>query len=297
MQKFKGSLLLLFMALSTHAANQVTDSETITQQFKFPSQTTDNLIKVFNVYGSIDVAGHDGDEVEVVAYNQVRAMDLETVAQGLDEIGLAFVEKDHELWIYLDSPFTYIDEESGNIWHSDTCWRHNDCSSKVVRKNYRFHMDIKIKVPHKTNITLSAINDGDITVSGIEAQKIKVNNINGAIDMVDVAGAETHVNAINKDINIAYIKNPTAPSKYESINGDINISFADEPNAEVIYQTMHGDMFTSYQVAFLPPAITHERKQKSNGIRYQINANSRLQLGQGGPEYHFKTLNGDIKLH
>ncbi|MCX7553981.1 DUF4097 family beta strand repeat-containing protein [Marinicella sp. S1101] len=296
MQKIKSTLLLLFLALSAHAANQVTDSENITKQFKFSSQSTANLIRVFNVYGSIDVAGHDGDEIEVEAYKEVRASDAKTLAEGKDEINLAFVEKGHELWVYLESPFTYIDEDSGKIWHSDTCWRHDDCSKKVARKHYRYHMDIKIKVPHQTNIALSTINDGDISVSGIAAQEIKVNNINGAIDMVDVAGAETHVNAINKDINIAYANNPTADSSYESINGDINISYADEPDAEVVYQTLHGDMYTSYQVAFLPPAIAHKRKQKENGIRYQLNANSRLKLGQGGPEYRFKTLNGDIKL-
>ena len=113
--------------------------------------------------------------------------------------------------------------------------------------------------------------------------------------MVDVAG-QTKVNAINKDINISYRTNPTADSSFESINGDLNISFAGRPDAEVVYQTMHGELYTSYDVSLLAPKVKRTSEQKEHGIQFKLDAESRLMVGKGGPEYRFETLNGDIKI-
>lgn len=287
-------ILILIINLSVDAKKKLTETETISESLKF-NNSQDNLLRVFNVNGSIDVEGYDGDEIKVKAVNKVMADSMEFIEEGLSEIGLKFEESGNEILVYLDSPFTYIDKDSGNIWHSDTCWKRDDCSRKHVRKKYRYHMNIKVMVPNNTNLEVSTINNGDITVTDIDAKSLTVNNINGAIDLVDVAG-KTYVNAINKDINIYYSKNPSEDSTYESINGDINISFAGEPNAEVIYQTMHGDMFTSFDVAMMAPMVQQSSKQKEHGIQYKLDANSRLKIGDGGPEYRFETLNGDIKL-
>lgn len=286
---------LLVMNLPIEAKQKLTETEFITETLTFNSNSSDKLLRVFNVYGSIDVEGYDGDEVRVEAINKVSANSAQLIDEGLAEIGLNFVQQGDELLVYLDSPFTYIDDETGKIWHSDTCWKHDDCSRKHKRKAYRYHMNIKVKVPKNTNLDISTINNGDITITDIDAKKLSVNNINGAIDMVDVAG-KTYVNAINKDINIYYSKNPNEDSVYESINGDINISFAGEPDAEVVYQTMHGDMYTAFDVAMMAPLVQQSSKQKEHGIQYKLDANSRLKIGDGGPEYRFETLNGDIKL-
>ncbi len=287
--------MLLVSSLPLAAQQKQTEIEHITVTYTFQTDGKDNLLKVFNVYGSIDIEGYNGSDVKVEAVNEVTANSSELVEEGLAEIGLKFEQMGDEYWVYLDSPFTYIDQDSGKIWHSDTCWKHNDCSRKHQRKAYRYHMDIKVKVPKNTNLEISTINNGDISISDIDAKTLTVNNINGAIEMAGVAG-KTYVNAINQDINIYYSKNPIEDSIFESINGDINISFAGEPDAEVVYQTMHGDMYTAYDVAMMAPLVQQSSKQKEHGIQYKLDANSRLKIGQGGPEYRFETLNGDIKL-
>ncbi len=293
--KIIAAVLILVVSMPAATKQKLVETEVISKKLKFETNNPNNLLKVFNVNGSIDIEGHDGEEIQIEATNEVRANSAELIDTGLAEIGLNFEQVGDELLVYLDSPFTYIDRDSGKIWHSDTCWKHNDCSRKHVRKKYRYHMDIKIKVPRTTNLEVSTINNGDITITGIDAISLLVNNINGAIDMVDVAG-QTYANSINKDINISYIKNPSTDSRFESINGDIIISFAGEPDAEVIYQTMHGDMYTAYDVAMMAPSVRQSSKQKEHGIQYKLDANSRLKIGQGGPEYRFETLNGDIKL-
>ncbi len=275
--------------------NQVEQSEQINETMQFTEQHEDNQVTIFNVYGSIDVEGYAGDQIEVTATNEVFGPTQADVDEGLDEIGLQFAQHGKTIYVYLDSPFTHFDPQAGELWHSDTCWRRDDCSRKHEKKAYQYRMDIKVRLPESLSLDVSAINNGDITISGIHGKSLKVSNINGAIDMVDVSG-QTRANAINQDINIAYSDNPTADSSFESINGDLNITFAGQPNAEVVYQTMHGDLYTTYDVSMMSPVVKRTSKQKKHGIQYKLDAESRLQIGQGGPEYRFETLNGDIKI-
>ncbi len=275
-------------------------TEVINELMKFDAsdenvKANSNHLTIFNVYGSVSVEGYDGDEVLIEATKQVFANNSNALVEGLDEIGLKFELLDQNMYVYLDSPYTYFDREEGLIWHSDTCWKRNDCSRRHKRKDYKYHMDITVRVPENTNLKVSTINNGDIKISGVDAKEIHVNNINGAIDMEDVAG-QTTANAINQDINITYRNNPTADSSYESINGDLNIKYAGQPNAIVVYHTMHGELYSAYDVSMLPAQVQRTSKRKEHGIQYKLDAESRLQIGKGGPEYRFETLNGDIKI-
>ncbi len=305
MNKYKTGALLWILLSLNHAVTvaakaseeaRYSQSEQINEVTRFARPSDDNHITVFNVYGSIDVEGHAGEEITIEASKQVFAENPSLVDVGMQEIGLKLEQNGEEIYVYLDSPYTYFDREAGLVWHSDTCWRHDDCSRKhFKRKAYKYHMDITVKLPENTNLKVSTINEGDIKITGIAAKTLTVNNINGAIDMVDVAG-KTMVNAINKDINITYRTNPTVDSSFESINGDLNISFAGQPDAEVVYQTMHGELYSTYDVSIMAPKVHRTSKQKEHGIEYKLDAESRLQVGAGGPEYRFQTLNGDIKI-
>ena len=91
-------LLLCLQSLIQHAMAesklaerfQHSQTETINKVLNFADKGEDNLFTIFNVYGSIDVEGYAGDEVSVVASNQVFASSQILVDQGLQEIGLKF---------------------------------------------------------------------------------------------------------------------------------------------------------------------------------------------------------------
>jgi DUF4097 and DUF4098 domain-containing protein YvlB len=271
-------------------AASFSDQSVIEEQTAFDSPQAGNQLVVQNIFGAIDVQGHAGDEIIIRANKTIEADSRQDLAQGQDEVGLRVENLGDRVYVFLDLPLVSFNATTGDITYEDYWQRNNH-----RQVDYRHRLDISIQVPQNTSLRLSAINDGGITVSGIDADSLNVSNINGPIDMVDVAG-QTRVNAINKDVNIAYSRNPDAQSSYETINGDLNISFAGEPDAEVIYQTMHGDLYSRYQVTAMQPKVAVSEKRRSQGIKYQLNADSRLQLGDGGTEYRFKTLNGDIKL-
>ena len=59
---------------------------------------------------------------------------------------------------------------------------------------------------------------------------------------------------------------------------------------------MHGELYSAYDVSMMTPKVQRTSKRKEHGIQYKLGAESRLQVGSGGPEYRFHTLNGDIKI-
>lgn len=260
----------------------------IERQVRFEQPSAANQLIVNNIFGSIDVTGYAGEEVRISTTRTVWAQNQALLSKGLDEVGLRVENLGDQIFVFPDLPLVEFKAATGDISYQSHWDRHQD-------PGYRHTLDIRIELPRHTSIKLSTINDGAITVSGVDANTLQVTNVNGPIDMVDVAG-QTRVHAINKDINIAYTSNPSADSSYETINGDLNISYAGMPDAEVTYQTMNGDLYTAFPVTAMQPQVKVSQKQRRQGIKYKLAADARLQLGAGGATYHFKTLNGDITI-
>jgi len=126
----------------------------------------------------------------------------------------------------------------------------------------------------------------------MHGDNLSANNVNGAITLKNVSGT-TDVNALNRDINIVYTKNPTKESWYRSLNGDINIKFKGSLNANVSHKTMNGGFYTSYAVSNLAPKIVKEQIRKSKGVKYRIRSKGQFKIGNGGVQLNFDQLNGD----
>ncbi len=284
--------LLLLCCLPVQARyDDLKQTEVIDKTLRFSGNTQNNQLTVHNIYGSIDVEGYAGDEVVVEVSKTVTADEADELAKAMQTVGYRFENLGSDIYLFVDLPFVEFNPETGDISYQEYWQR-----SRGKKIKYHYHMDVKLKVPHNTSLKLSAINDGDIRVTDINAENLSVSNINGAIDLIDVTGNRTYANAINEDINVLFNKNPTTDSEFESINGDLIVSFAGQPNAEVVYETMHGEMYSAYDVAIMQPTVNLTSEQKKHGIKYKLGAESRLKIGAGGPEYSFKTLNGDIKI-
>ncbi|WP_395377413.1 DUF4097 family beta strand repeat-containing protein [Marinicella sp. W31] len=264
---------------------KLSHEQSINHDLNFAS-ANGNTLFVHNVFGSVDVEGYDGNDVEIRAQKFIWADSTEALEDGMQEIDLSHYIVDQRMHVYLDSPYTKFDEEKGRYSHHQQRSNHD-------WPNYEYLINITVRLPRDTNLHVSAINDGDIIVSDVHANKLRVSNINGAIDMVNVSGT-TKAHSINKDINISYSKNPDQDSSYETINGDLNINFAQQPNAEITFKTMNGDFFTQYDVQNLGPKMLKTSTKSKRGVKYKFDSENRIKIGQGGTHYTFKTLNGDI---
>ncbi len=268
------------------------ETETIKKELSFLTSSPDNIVVIDNVYGSIDVEGYNGSTIQVEVVKTVAADTKEDLQQGMREIGVKSAKKEDAVYVYMDSPYSKFDLETGGFEHHEFHFGSRRSYKHRKRRMYRYRLDFKVKVPKNASIDVKAVNRGNITVKDVQGKLLIVHNINGAITMTNVAG-QTDVNALNKDINITYAKNPTKESWYKSLNGDINVKFKKDLDASISYKTMNGGFYTNFDVERTVPKINKVKESRRNKTKYKINSNRHFKIGNGDVHLHFDQLNGD----
>jgi hypothetical protein len=83
---------------------------------------------------------------------------------------------------------------------------------------------------------------------------------------------------------------------FSSFTGDVDVSLPAALKANVRLRSDQGEIYSDVDVARdrNPPQVREER----SGSRYRIEVQQELRgtIGGGGPEFFFKTFNGDIYL-
>ncbi len=275
-----------------HTDKKLNSKETIKKELQFPTNNPDNILVVDNVYGSINVEGYNGSKVVVEVVKRVYADTKEELEKGKREIGVKTAQKESALYVYLDSPYSHFDDETGMFEHREFNFHSRRSYKHRKKRMYKYRLDFKIKIPKNTSIDVKAVNKGEVVVENVHGKLLIAHNINGPIDLKNVSG-KTDVNALNKDINITYAENPTEESWYRSLNGDINIKFKDGLDAVISYKTMNGRFYTNFPLEQTTPKIVKLSKKKKRGVKYKIDSSKHFKIGSGDVHLHFDQLNGD----
>jgi len=284
--KFLKPITMIFVFCCSLIVTAQKSTETIKEEVQFSSTSKSNVFIVDNMHGAVEVEGYNGKAIIIEVTKTITGETSEIVAKGKREINLKVEKRGNKIYAYSNSPYTSFDLETGDYSHREN-W-----NSRHSRRKYEYSLDFKIKVPKNVSIDISTVNDGDIYVQNMHGENLSANNVNGAITLNNVSGT-TNVNALNKDINIVYTKNPTKESWYRSLNGDINIKFKDVLNATISHKTMNGDFYTNYSVSNLAPKIVKEQVRKSKGVKYRIRSKGQFKIGNGGVQLNFDQLNGN----
>jgi hypothetical protein len=298
MKSIKLTVVLIFCGwMSIASAQRYQDKkykseETITKELTFNRNSPDNILVVENVYGSIDVEGYSGTTIQVEVTKKIYADSQEDLQKGKEEIGVKSAKKDDAVYVYMDSPYSKFDLETGQFEHHEFNYNYRKNYKHRKKRMYTYRLDFKVKVPKNSSIDIKAVNHGNITVKDVQGKLLIVHNINGAIDLINVAG-QTDVNALNKDINITYAENPTEESWYRSLNGDIKILFKEDLNASISYKTMNGGFYTNFDVENTKPMYKTTQESRSKGTKYKVNSKRHFKIGNGKVDLHFDQLNGD----
>lgn len=267
-------------------------THTLKQELQFTNASLENILVVDNVYGSIDVEGYDGSTIQVEATRTVYADNEEDLKKGVKEIGIKSSKKGNAIYVYLDSPYSHFDIETGNFEHREFNFNNRRSYKHRTKRMYKYVLNFKIKIPKKASVDLKAINKGNITVENVHGKLLIAHNINGAISLQNVSG-KTDVNALNKNIDITYAENPKEESWYRSLNGDIHIKFKKDLGATISYKTMNGKFYTNFDVEKTVPKIKKTKESKRKKVKYKIDSNSHFKIGKGNVHLHFNQLNGD----
>jgi len=279
-------------AQSYHTDKKLKSEETLKKELEFTRNSSENILVVDNVYGSIKVEGYNGSKILVEVKKKVYADTKEDLEKGKQEIGIKTEKLEDAIYVYLDSPYSYFDKETGMFEHREFSYNSRRSYKHRKKRNYKYRLDFSIKVPKNTSIDLQAINKGDVIVENVHGKLLIAHNINGPIDLINVSG-KTDVNALNKDINITYTENPKEESWFRSLNGDINIKFKEGLDAIISYKTLNGKFYTNFPIEKTTPKIVKLSERKKRGTKYKIDTNSHFKIGKGNVHLHFDQLNGD----
>jgi len=280
----KYTLYLTIMLVVSGVQAQIF-SETIKQSFD-PA----NVLYVANVNGSIDVQSYDGSVIEIVARKEFRARSQKELTEIKEKIKIARMDKSDTLIIYLRGVGDCFCEKSNSKWGGGLRYMYH---FRDWDSDYEFSFDFTIKVPKSTNLILSTINDGDITVDGTTGS-IRATNVNGALILDNVSG-QVIAHTINGDVDVNFTSTPLQDSRFYTLNGDITANFKGSLNAELGFKSYNGDLYTNInELEYLPTEIEKTESKDKKGIKYKIRGYTAIKVRKGGVKMDFETFNGDV---
>src|SRR6266513_1879349 len=213
------------------------------------------LVKASLVNGGIAVKGYDGKEVVVEA----RARSRESARSD-----------SNMKRIVISSKGLSVEEENNEVRIS---------SDSVMRA-----IDLTISVPVHTSLKLSALNSGDIVITGVDGE-LDVNDVNGSVTLNNVSGSAV-AHALNGRVLVTFTRVNQKPIAFSSLNGDIDVTFPADLKANLSLKSDRGEIFSDFdvQVQASAPQQTVEDGRK-NGGKYLVKIDKTVHgtINGGGP--------------
>jgi len=208
------------------------------------------LVKASLVNGGITIKGYDGKEVvvEARARNRESARSDSTMKRiPVSGTGLSVEEENNEVRISTDS--------------------------------FMRAVDLSISVPIHTSLKLSAVNSGDIVVTGVDGE-LDVNDVNGSVTLNNVSGS-------------------AVAHALSSLNGDIDVTFPPDLKANLSLKSDRGEIFSDFDVqvqASTPQQIVEDGRGHGGKYLVKIDKAVHATINGGGPELQFTNFNGGIYI-
>jgi DUF4097 and DUF4098 domain-containing protein YvlB len=227
------------------------------------------LVKASLINGGITVKAYDGKEVVVEARPRNREREREEGGP-------------HRLTI--SSTGLSVEEENNEV--------------RISSESYARPIDLTISVPAHTSLHLSAVNDGDIVVTGVDGE-LDVNDINGSVTLNNVSGTVVAHGLNGKVLATITRVNPQKPMAFSSLNGDIDVTFPADLKANVSIKSDRGDVFSDFDVQLKAgPVQQVVEDERRHGGKYRVKIDKTVHgtINGGGPEIQFTNFQGGIYI-
>ncbi len=278
--------MLIFTGTVATAINSEEITETIRKTLKFSGESDRNLLILKNIQGFVKVEGYNGNEVQIEAEKTISAKSQSKLEKGKEEFEIVFEEAGDHVFIYLKAPFIKVKKYDDKIEYDI----HQD------NQDYQYKVNFIVKVPYKTSLKVSTINEGDVEVTEVKGNNIEAANINGDLELKNIAGT-TKASTINGDVNATYVENPSNASSFKTINGNITATFLENLSAEISMKTLNGEYYTNFTDVKRSAAKIEKNAEKSGkSTVYKVDKSTGISIGDGKVAMDFETLNGDIYL-
>jgi hypothetical protein len=228
------------------------------------------FVKLSMVNGSIIVKAYDGKQVIVEARNRNEDRERESTSGGLRRLNIS-------------TTGLSVEEENNEV--------------RVNTESYVRTIDVTLTVPTHTSLKLSAVNDGEIVVTGVDGE-MDVNNVNGNVTLNNVSGSAV-AHALNGKVLATFVRVNQKPMAFSSLNGDIDVTFPADVKANVSIKSDRGDVFSDFDVqlqASAPQQVVEDGRKDGGKYRVRIDKTVHGTINGGGPEYQFTNFNGQIYI-
>lgn len=226
------------------------------------------FVKVSMVNGSIIVKGYDGKQVIVEARNRERERD--SSSGGLRRLNIS-------------TTGLSVEEENNEV--------------RVSTESYMRAIDVTISVPAHASLKLRAVNDGEITVTGVDGD-LDVDNVNGPVTLSNISGSAV-AHALNGKLTVTFLRVNQKPMAFSSLNGDIDVTLPADVKANVAIKSDRGDVYSDFDVqlqATAPQQVVEDARKDGGKYRVRIDKTVRGTINGGGPEYQFTNFQGQIYI-
>lgn len=289
MTTFRTLLLALCTTWSVVAVAQ-TSQETITKSLTFEKASMSNVFYLANINGSVTVEGYEGSSIEITAVKSIKAKTQDRLDRAKEQIQLGVIDRMDTILVYVQGACGQFGKGNENWRSNSQGWGYNwnDCEQE-----FDFKMEFNIKVPFESNVYVSTINAGDVTVNGVEGS-VSANNVNGAIFLSQI-GSIRYAHTINGDVTLEFTKQPDYNASYYSLNGDIRANFPTSLSADLSFKSYNGELYTNIkELQSLPQQVTMKKQENESGVKYKLDGKTLMRAGKGGIVLDFETFNGDV---
>ena len=140
--------------------------------------------------------------------------------------------------------------------------------------------------------------DGSVVVEKVEGE-IEANNLNGPVTLTHVSGVVV-AHSLNGEVTTQMDRvTPEKPMSFSTLNGDIDVTLPPDIKAKVKLETQNGAIYSDFEISLdrtgRAPTVEDGRK---DGGKYRIVFDKGVvgAINGGGPEFQFKTVNGNIHI-
>ena len=260
------ALALVLLSLVAGSALAQTDS---TQEIVVPLSEPGRpaTLEVSLLNGSIAVNAYDGGEIIINTTHDPVEGEVE--------------RRDGMLRIPNTSIGMTVEERNNHV-SVETDW-----SARASR--------LVIRVPRQTSLHLQTVNNGDITVEGVQGDH-ELGNTNGGISATNVSGSLV-ANTTNGDVKIELVAMEAGkPMSFSTFNGDVDVTLPASAAARLHMNSGQGDIFTDFDLALEPQQVQLNREEGRDGFRVRMERQVVGRINGGDTDFRFKTYNGDIYL-
>jgi hypothetical protein len=243
-------------------------------------------VEIDNVMGSVEVRAGAGDRVVVEIRRSATARREAELDRAFAEVALVVEESNDGVALAQDGPFRCGErrrDERGRRGRRG--W--GDCDWDP---DYEVDWQWTVSVPADVDLEVSTVNGGSVAVEGVGGA-VWAGNVNGPIRLAGLAG-EVRASTVNGGIRASFAAPPAAEGRFQTVNGEIELELPAASSAEVELETMNGELWSDFEVR----AVARERRGGRDGRTWRLERDTVVRIGDGGPRFECKTLNGDIVL-